>query len=238
MFELRKACDRGASNFGWLSSRHTFSFGSYYDPQQCGFSDLLVINDDRVEAGGGFGSHSHREMEIFSYVLAGNLEHKDSLGNGSIIRAGDVQIMSAGTGITHSEFNHSQVEPVHFIQIWILPNKKDVTPRYQQAHFSSIEKRGKLCTIISGSGENGALSVYQNICVLAGCFDAEECATYIIKDRYAYLHLAGGSLKVNGLQLCEGDGMRVRNENLIEIEGGINAELLVFDLRPNETPHQ
>ena len=153
MLEIRKSTDRGQANFGWLQSHHTFSFGNYYDPQQLGFSDLLVINDDRVKPAKGFDTHGHRDMEIFSYVLEGALEHKDSMGTGSVIRPGDVQMMSAGSGIRHSEYNHSREELVHFLQIWIVPDRKGVTPRYQQQHFSDAEKRGRLRLIISPDGD-------------------------------------------------------------------------------------
>lgn len=171
MLELRPAAARGTANFGWLQSRHSFSFGHYYDPEQVGFSDLLVINDDRVSAGKGFGTHPHRDMEIFSYVLDGALEHKDSMGTGSVIRPGDVQMMSAGTGILHSEYNGSQEAPVHFLQIWIVPNRVGVAPRYQQQHFSEADKRGRLRLIISPDGAEGSLSVYQDARVYAGLFD-------------------------------------------------------------------
>ena len=166
MLEIRKSTDRGQANFGWLQSHHTFSFGNYYDPQQLGFSDLLVINDDRVKPAKGFDTHGHRDMEIFSYVLEGALEHKDSMGTGSVIRPGDVQMMSAGSGIRHSEYNHSREELVHFLQIWIVPDRKGVTPRYQQQHFSDAEKRGRLRLIISPDGAEGSLSVYQDVQVL------------------------------------------------------------------------
>lgn len=174
MLEIRKSTDRGQANFGWLQSHHTFSFGNYYDPQQLGFSDLLVINDDRVKPAKGFDTHGHRDMEIFSYVLEGALEHKDSMGTGSVIRPGDVQMMSAGSGIRHSEYNHSREELVHFLQIWIVPDRKGVTPRYQQQHFSDAEKRGRLRLIISPDGAEGSLSVYQDVRVYAGLFNGSE----------------------------------------------------------------
>jgi hypothetical protein len=238
MLEIRSAEDRGIADYGWLTSHHTFSFGSYSDPQQSGFSDLLVINDDRVQPAKGFGIHPHQDMEIFSYVLGGALEHKDSMGNGSVIRPGDVQMMSAGTGIRHSEFNHSQSEIVHFLQIWIVPNKKRVQPRYQQIHFSEIEKRGRLRLIISPSGENGSLSIYQDTRVFAGCFDGNEQGDLMLApNRYAYVHVARGSLEVSGQRLKEGDGARLRNESLIDFRSGLDAEVLIFDLRPNEVPN-
>jgi redox-sensitive bicupin YhaK (pirin superfamily) len=173
MFELRKAKDRGIANLGWLNSRHTFSFGHYYDPRQQGFSDLLVINDDQVQQDRGFGTHPHTDMEIFSYVLEGALEHKDSMGTGSIIIPGDVQMMSAGIGIQHSEFNPSKTDIVYFLQIWIVPEQKQVTPRYQRLHFKR-KKSVRLCLIISPDGQHGSLSVYQDVKVFAGLFNGAE----------------------------------------------------------------
>lgn len=237
MIELRKAHQRGVADHGWLHSHHTFSFGHYRDPQQQGFSDLLVINDDRVIKSEGFGTHPHRDMEIFSYVLEGALAHQDSMGTGSVILPGDVQMMSAGTGIRHSEYNHSKDDPVHFLQIWIVPNVRDVAPRYQQVHFSEAEKRGKLRLIISPEGVNGSLSVYQDVRVYAGLFDGAEQATLKLDSgRYAYVHVASGSIKINGVQFAEGDGARIRQEELLQFSDGDKAELLVFDLRPNELP--
>ncbi|CAH1905539.1 Quercetin 2,3-dioxygenase [Candidatus Nitrotoga sp. HW29] len=237
MIEIRPAQHRGTANFDWLFSRHTFSFGNYYDPQQSGFSDLLVINDDIVQAGKGFNTHPHRDMEIFTYVIDGALAHKDSMGTGSAIKAGDVQLMSAGTGITHSEFNHSQTELVHFLQIWLVPDKKGVQPRYQQSHFSQAEKQGRLQLIISPDGTEKSLSVYQDVRVYAGCFNGDEQAQLtLVGNRYAYVHIVRGVLTVNGTVLNEGDGARIRNESLITLQQGQNAEVLVFDLRPNEQP--
>ena len=237
MLEIRPAAARGLANFGWLYSQHSFSFGSYYDPQQMGFSDLLVINDDRVRQGRGFDTHPHRDMEIFSYVLDGALEHKDSMGSGSVIRPGDVQMMSAGTGIRHSEYNASREEPVHFLQIWIVPNRKGVTPRYQQQHFAAAEKRGRLRLIISPDGAEGSLSVYQDARVYAGLFDgAEQQRLELPADRYAYLHVARGALTVNGQRLHAGDGARLRYVREIDFSAGDNAEVLLFDLRPVELP--
>jgi len=237
MFELRKAKDRGIANLGWLNSRHTFSFGHYYDPHQQGFSDLLVINDDRVQPDKGFGTHPHADMEIFSYVLEGALEHKDSMGTGSIINPGDVQMMSAGTGIRHSEFNPSKTDLVHFLQIWIVPEQKQVTPRYQQVHFDEVQKRGRLCLIISPDGKEGSLSVYQDVKVFAGLFNGTESAELEIgSNRYAYVHVARGNLDINGIRLDEGDGVRIREERVLRFSEGNNAEVLVFNLRPNELP--
>lgn len=236
MLEIRKSTDRGQANFGWLQSHHTFSFGNYYDPQQLGFSDLLVINDDRVKPAKGFDTHGHRDMEIFSYVLEGALEHKDSMGTGSVIRPGDVQMMSAGSGIRHSEYNHSREELVHFLQIWIVPDRKGVTPRYQQQHFSDAEKRGRLRLIISPDGAEVSLSVYQDVRVYAGLFNgSEESADFRLEDnRYAYLHVARGHIELNGHFLSAGDGVRIRQEQLLSLRHGQMAEVLLFDLRPNE----
>ena len=237
MLTLRKATDRGLANHGWLKSFHTFSFGHYRNPQEQGFSDLLVINDDRVIAGKGFGQHPHRDMEIFSYVLEGALEHKDTLGTGSVIRPGDVQLMSAGSGVAHSEYNHSQTEGVHFLQIWIVPNEAGAEPRYQQEHFSAERKRGRLQVIISPEGTDGSLNVRQDARVYAGLFDGDETATLeLAPDRYAYVHVAQGSIELNGERLGEGDGVRVREEQVLNLSNGLNAEVLVFDLRPQELP--
>jgi redox-sensitive bicupin YhaK (pirin superfamily) len=237
MLDIRKADHRGRANHGWLQSRHTFSFGDYHDPRQQGFSDLLVINDDRVAPAQGFGAHGHRDMEIFSYVLSGALEHKDSMGTGSVIRPGDVQVMSAGSGVQHSEFNHSAQAPVHFLQIWIMTNEPGAQPRYQQEHFGEAEKRGHLRQIINPQGTDGALAVRQDTRVYAGLFNGDEAATLDVGlDRHAYVHVARGSLDVNGERLAEGDGVRVRHAGSLHFDHGENAEVLVFDLRPNELP--
>jgi quercetin 2,3-dioxygenase len=239
MLERRKSSDRGVARFNWLESRHTFSFGGYDDPEQQGFSDLLVINDDRVQPGTGFEMHSHRDMEIFTYVLQGALEHKDSTGNGSVIRPGDVQLMSAGSGIRHSEFNPSASEVVRFLQMWIVPEVKGVRPHYQQARFDDEQKRGRLRLIISPDRAQGSLSIFQDARVYAGLFDGREDATLVLPSRrYAYLHLARGSLRVNGVQFDEGDGARVRDEQRLHFSTGKSAEVLVFDLRPRQLPPQ
>jgi redox-sensitive bicupin YhaK (pirin superfamily) len=237
MLEIRRASERGHANIGWLISWHTFSFGRYYDKNQTGFSDLLVINDDTVLPGQDFSTHGHRDMEIFSYVLEGALEHKDSMGTGSVIRPGDVQMMSAGTGITHSEYNHSKTDPVHFLQIWIVPNREGVTPRYQQKNFPEEDKRGRLRLIISPNGEDGSLSVYQDARVWAGLLDDQQRIEQdLAPNRYAYLHVARGEVNVNGNRLEAGDGARIRNEERIAFEQGNKAEVLLFDLRANEVP--
>jgi len=235
MIELRAANQRGRAEHGWLSSRHTFSFANYYDPEQVGFSDLLVINDDRVAPGGGFGTHPHRDMEILSYVLEGALEHKDSMGTGSVIVPGDVQLMSAGTGVAHSEYNHSNKDLVHFLQIWIGPSVKGAKPRYQQQNIAAEEKRGKLRLVVSQDGAEGSLEIRQDIRIYAGLFDGDETASYALaKDRYAYVHVARGSLTVNGVTFNEGDGARIRGEDTLTFANGRDAEVLLFDLRPIE----
>jgi quercetin 2,3-dioxygenase len=237
MFEVRRAIQRGVAEYGWLSSRHTFSFGNYQDAEQTGFSDLLVINEDRVIGGRGFGQHSHRDMEIFSYVLDGALEHRDSMGTGAVIRPGDVQLMSAGIGVAHSEFNHSATEPVHFLQIWIVPNRRGVAPQYQQAHFSQESKRGRLKMIISPDGEDESLTIHQDVRVYAGLFDCAESHELLLPvRRHLYVHIARGTIFVNGIHLKEGDGLRVRGEPRITFSDGIRAEVLVFDLRAIESP--
>lgn len=237
MSDILKATARGVADHGWLRSRHSFSFGQYHNPAQIGFSDLRVINDDRVMAGQGFGQHPHRDMEIFSYVLEGDLAHQDSMGNGSVIRPGDVQLMSAGSGVTHSEFNHSTTDAVHFLQIWLLPATLGATPRYQQTHFSAADKRGKLALIIGPRDDERALQIRQDAHVYAGLFDGDEQATLALAPhRYAYVHVARGSVAVNGQRLDEGDGMRLRDVEQLRLDGGHDAEVLVFDLRPHELP--
>ncbi|MBN9115745.1 MAG: pirin family protein, partial [Pandoraea sp.] len=228
MLDIRKAADRGVANHGWLNSRHTFSFANFYDPKQVGFSDLLVINDDRVAPAQGFGKHPHRDMEIFSYVLEGALEHKDTMGTGSVIEPGDVQLMSAGRGVAHSEFNHSPTSPVHFLQIWIVPNQAGIAPEYQQQRFTPEEKRGRLRLIISPDGSDNSLHIHQDARVYAGLFDGDESATLTLApNRYAYVHVARGGVSLNGVALAEGDGVRVRNETALTLSHGNDAEVLV-----------
>lgn len=237
MLEIRKASERGVAEHGWLSSRHTFSFAHYHDPKQMGFSDLLVINDDRIAPAKGFGTHPHRDMEIFTYVLEGELEHKDTMGTGSVIRPGDVQAMSAGRGVAHSEFNHSHSALVHLLQIWIVPDRAGVTPRYQQTNFPVEQKRGKLRLIMSPDGADGSLGLYQDARVYAGLFDGSEQATLSLpENRYAYVHVARGSVTLNGVALSAGDGVRVRDERALTFADGNQAEVLVFDLRARELP--
>ncbi|HET8941906.1 MAG TPA: pirin family protein [Rudaea sp.] len=237
MMQVRKASERGVAEHGWLSSRHTFSFAGYVDPDQIGFSDLRVINEDRVAPGQGFGTHPHRDMEIFSYVLEGALAHSDSMGTGSKILPGDVQLMSAGSGVTHSEFNGSKDAPVHFLQIWIVPESIGGKPVYQQQHFDEAAKRGRLRLIISPDGHDGSLRIQQDTKVYAGLFDGDERATLTLdKDRHAYVHVARGSIELNGTQLQAGDGVRLRNPQTLHLAAGKDAEVLVFDLRGQELP--
>ncbi|MDF1895901.1 pirin family protein [Rahnella contaminans] len=238
MIEQRLSEQRGLGDHGWLHSRHTFSFANYWDPKQVGFSDLLVINDDQVAPGRGFGAHPHSNMEIISYVLEGALEHKDSMGTGSVIVPGDVQLMSAGSGVTHSEFNHSGEENVHFLQIWIVPSENGTQPGYQQVSVAEAEKRGKFRLIVSPSGTDGSLTVRQDMKIYAGFFDGAEQATFALDaDRYAYIHVARGSIKVNGVEFRTGDGARIRNEDSVTFTDGDQAEVLLFDLRPVEVNH-
>lgn len=237
MMQVRKAADRGVAEHGWLSSRHTFSFADYWDPDQVGFSDLRVINEDRVAPGKGFSTHPHRDMEIFSYVLEGALAHSDSMGNGSKIVPGDVQLMSAGSGVTHSEFNGSGDAPVHFLQIWIMPDRVGGEPVYQQRHFSEADRRGRLRLILSADGRDGSLRIQQDINVFAGLFDDDESAVLPVDgSRHAYVQVARGVVVLNGVKLEGGDGVRLRNPKALQLTAGRNAEVLVFDLRPHELP--
>ncbi len=231
MIELRNAADRGHAQHGWLNSHHTFSFAEYVDQRHMGWSTLRVINDDTVQAGAGFGTHGHRDMEIISYVLEGALEHKDSMGSGSVIRPGDVQIMSAGTGVRHSEFNHSQTEPVHFLQIWITPKFSGIKPDYQEKRFDDAEKRGRLRLVASQDGSDGSLLIAQDAQVYAGLLDgAERIEHKIAPGRHAYLHVARGELTLNGRPLAAGDGAKIADETLLALADGKNAEVLLFDL--------
>jgi redox-sensitive bicupin YhaK (pirin superfamily) len=231
MFEIRKASERGHENHGWLDSHHTFSFADYYDPRFMGFRALRVVNEDRVDPGKGFGTHGHREMEIISYVLEGSLRHDDSTGTGSVIRPGDVQRMSAGTGVRHSEFNASDVEPVHFLQIWIMPSAQGVKPSYEERRFGDAEKRGKLRLVASPDGGEGSLSLHADARVYAGLFDAGEKAALTLEPgRHAWVQIARGRAKVNGQELEAGDGIALVQEAKVEIEGVADAELLAFDL--------
>ncbi|PSB21821.1 quercetin 2,3-dioxygenase [filamentous cyanobacterium CCP2] len=232
MITLRSAQERGAANFGWLDSRHTFSFGNYYDPNHMGFADLRVINEDKVSPGQGFGKHGHRDMEIISYVLEGALEHKDSIGTGSVIRPGDVQRMSAGTGIFHSEFNASTTEPVHFLQIWILPDTKGIEPGYEQKTFFEAEKRGKLRLVGSRDGREGSITIHQDVNLYATSLQAGDTVNYSLAEgRVAWLQVAKGAVQLNGQTLTAGDGAAVAEEPQITLQGTANnAEVLLFDM--------
>ena len=231
MMELRKANDRGHANHGWLDSYHSFSFADYYDPQHMGFGPLRVINEDRVAAGQGFGTHGHRDMEIISYVLEGELAHKDSMGNGSVIRPGDVQRMSAGTGVRHSEYNHSKDGAAHFLQIWIMPDRDGAEPGYQEAHFSAADKEGRLRLVASKDGRGGSVSMNQDASLYAGLFDGEQHASYTLPaGRLGYVHVARGNVSVNGQVLEAGDALKLAEVDKLEISGGDKAEVLLFDL--------
>ncbi len=230
--QLRTSEQRGRAQFGWLDSRHTFSFGQYYDPEHLGFSDLRVINEDRVRPDRGFDPHGHRDMEIFSYVLAGQLAHRDSMGTGSVIRPGDVQLMSAGRGVRHSEFNASPDTEVHFLQVWIEPAASGTEPSYQQRHYSAADKRGRLRLILSPDGAEESLRIGQDARVYAGLFDGAERQDFDLPDRrFGYVHVAKGSVEINGRRLAAGDGVKLTEERRLAIGGGEEAEVLVFDLR-------
>ena len=232
MLQIRKSNDRGLADHGWLLSRHTFSFADYYDPSHMGFGPLRVINEDRVRPGQGFGTHGHRDMEIISYVLEGALEHRDSIGTGSIIRPGDVQIMSAGTGIRHSEFNPSKTEPVHFLQIWIEPDRDGIAPRYDQKTFPESEKRGGLRLVGSSDGRRGSIVIHQDVDLFAGILSSGEKASHALrKGRRGWLQVARGSVDVNGQTLEAGDGAALQDEPAVALTGrGDRAEMLLFDL--------
>ena len=231
MMTLRRANERGHAEHGWLDSYHTFSFADYHDDKHMGFRALRVINEDRVSPGQGFGTHGHRDMEIISYVLEGALEHKDSIGTGSVIRPGDVQRMSAGTGVRHSEFNASKEEPVHFLQIWITPDKAGHAPGYEEKNFSAADKQGRLRLVASPDGRDGSVTIHQDATLYAGVFEDGERATFeIAPKRYAWVHVAKGSLRVNGEVLRAGDAASFDEAGKVEIAGKDNGEVLVFDL--------
>ena len=233
MLQIRKSADRGPAEFGWLSSRHSFSFGHYHDPAHMGFGPLRVINEDKVQPGMGFGTHGHQDMEIISYVLDGALEHKDSLGTGSVIRYGDVQRMSAGTGVQHSEFNHAQGQTTHFLQIWIEPDQRGVAPSYEQKSVPAVEKRGRLRLIAARPPDAGAVAIHADARVYAGLFDGDESARLALAPaRKAYVHVVRGALHVNGQALAAGDAALLADEAAIELDHGRDAEALVFDLAP------
>jgi redox-sensitive bicupin YhaK (pirin superfamily) len=231
MNALRKSAERGFVDHGWLKSFHTFSFADYYDPVNMGFGPLRVINEDRVAPGQGFGKHPHRDMEIISYVLDGELEHKDSMGTGSVIRPGDVQRMSAGTGVFHSEYNPSPKNSVHFLQIWIEPDELGIKPSYEQKFFSPEEKRGKLRLLASSDGRNGSVKIHQDAQLYAALVDNDETVRHrIARDRKVYVHVARGSVTVNGQPLGSGDALKVERESEVVIDKGAKAEVLLFDL--------
>ena len=231
MISRRPAAERGATRTDWLDSRHTFSFSNYYDPRFVGFGDLLVINEDTVAPAGGFGTHGHRDMEIISYVVEGALEHRDSMGNSSVIRPGELQRMSAGTGVRHSEFNHSEDEPVHFLQIWITPEREGIEPGYEQREFSEEERRGRLRLVASRGGQDGSVTIHQDAEVYAATLGEGEEVTYEISaGRRAWVQLIKGSLELNGLELRAGDGAAVSDETRLVIRAAGPSELLLFDL--------
>jgi redox-sensitive bicupin YhaK (pirin superfamily) len=232
MITIRPAQERGTANFGWLDSRHTFSFGEYYDPSHMGFADLRVINEDKVSPGQGFGTHGHQDMEIISYVLEGALEHKDSIGTGSVIRPGDVQRMSAGTGIRHSEYNASKTEPVHFLQIWILPAQKGIEPSYEQKTFTEADKRSKLRLVGSHDGRDGSVTIHQNVDLYATALNTGENVSHTFADgRVGWLQVVRGAVQLNEQTLTAGDGAAIANEAAITVQGAANdAEVLLFDM--------
>lgn len=233
MITVRSANERGHADHGWLNTYHTFSFDSYYDPRHMGFRSLRVINEDVVQPGGGFPTHAHRDMEIVTYVLAGALAHKDSMGNGSVIRPGDVQRMTAGTGVRHSEFNHSASEPVHLLQIWILPSAQGLTPSYEQKRFENEEKSGRLRLIAAPDGRDGAVTVNQDASLYAARLGRDVTVRHEFPPgRHGWLQVAGGGVAVNGVPLRAGDGAAISGEREIEITGqdGAESEVLLFDL--------
>ncbi|MEL6447737.1 MAG: pirin family protein [Pseudomonadota bacterium] len=231
MLAIRPAEERGIANFGWLDSRHTFSFGHYHDPRFMGFGPLRVINEDRVKPSQGFGTHGHSDMEIISYVLDGALEHKDSLGTGSIIRPGDVQRMTAGTGVRHSEFNASDEDPVHFLQIWILPEKNGLEPSYEQKAFTAEDKRGQLRLVGSRDGRDGTVTIHQDVDLYASLLDDGESVSHSFAEgRYGWLQVARGSVRLDGNVLAAGDGVALKDASSITIDGVDDAEILLFDM--------
>ena len=231
MLQVRRSAERGFFDHGWLKTYHTFSFGDYHDDAWVDYGPLRVINDDRVAPGEGFGKHGHRDMEILTYILAGELQHRDSLGNGSVIRVGDVQRMSAGTGVTHSEFNPSGEEEVHLLQVWIRPEAERLAPEYEQKHFIAADKRGRLRLIAAGDGAQGAVRIHQDARVYAGLFDqAERAEVDVPQGRRAWVHVARGELSVNETRLRAGDGAGTAGPLRLQIHDGNQAEVLLFDL--------
>ena len=231
MIQIRKAADRGHANHGWLDTYHTFSFADYQDPKHMSFRSLRVINEDRVEPGQGFGTHEHRDMEIITCILEGELEHKDSMGNGAVIRPGEVQRMSAGTGVTHSEFNPSKTQPVHLLQIWILPEKKDLTPSYEQREFKAQNRKNRLCLVASGKPREDAVKIHQDADLYSSLLDGGKKLEYgLDKNRHAWIQVARGSLRVNDALLQAGDGAAVSQEEKLKISGENDSEFLLFDM--------
>ncbi len=231
MLAIRRSQERGHANHGWLDTHYTFSFSDYYDPEHVHFRTLRVINDDRVAGGGGFPMHPHRDMEIVTYVLQGALEHRDSMGNGSVIRPGDVQRMSAGTGVTHSEFNASKTEPVHLLQIWMFPERKGIKPSYEQKMFSEADKRSRLRLVASPDGRDGSVTIHQDNELYATVLRKGDQVRHELKpERHAWVQVARGSVKLNGQELAEGDGAAISEEKAIELAGLKDAEVLLFDL--------
>lgn len=231
MLTLRKSQDRGNADHGWLKSQHSFSFAGYYDPQHMGWGNLRVINEDRIEAGAGFGKHGHRDMEIISYVLSGELAHQDSMGNVKGIPPGDVQRMSAGTGVMHSEFNHAKDQTTHFLQIWIEPNVTGIAPSYEQKTIPANQKRGALRLVASPDGAQDSVTIHADAALYSGLFDGDERAELALDpNRKAYVHLVRGALEVNGQPISAGDAIMLDSEDKITLANGSNAEVLVFDL--------
>ncbi len=231
MLSIHKSSNRGAADHGWLQSNHSFSFGHYYNPEQMGFGPLIVINEDRVEPSKGFGTHGHEDMEIISYVLKGALEHKDSMGNGSVIQYGDVQRMSAGTGVRHSEFNHSDSERVHFLQIWIEPNVKGIAPSYEEKHFDQASKTGQLRLIASPDNRDGSILIHQDAYIYASILSIGDAVQHHIEGgRTAYVHVIRGQVDVCGNTLKTGDALKITETNLIEFSNANDVEFLLFDL--------
>ncbi|MEO1078352.1 MAG: pirin family protein [Pseudomonadota bacterium] len=228
---LRRSGDRGAADFGWLKSAHTFSFGRYFDSRHMGFGVLRVINEDRVEPGRGFSAHSHSDMEILSYVIEGELEHKDDMGNGSSIRPGDMQRMSAGTGVTHSEYNASKTDPVHFLQIWVIPEEAGIAPDYEQRHFPLQDREGRLQLLASREGRLGSVSLAQDVNIYSTLLNTDDAVTTPLRaDRAAWIQLVRGTLRVNGQALGAGDGLALLDVNAIELKDANDAEVLIFDV--------
>jgi len=231
MLTIRRGAERGHANHGWLDSFHTFSFANYYDPGHMGFGALRVINDDRIAAGRGFGTHGHRDMEIITYVLDGAIAHKDSMGSGSTIQPGNVQRMSAGRGVMHSEFNPRADQETHLLQIWIEPDVTGIAPEYEEKAFSDEQKRGRLQALVSGDGIDGSMKIHQNVRLYAGLFDGDESATLdLAPGRRAWVHVARGSVVANGIELAAGDAVAITDETRVALSGGKDAEVLVFDL--------